>query len=122
MISIKNPKLTLFKKIIKTILCSCNFIQKLEKCHASIPRKTEKRLSFGPLRGILVQKPKNGHFCQNTFHSIFNLYIAVTSCKKSEKLNASICLKTQKSHFGPQKLQNKVYFQYFFQLYAFTLV
>ena len=35
-------------------------------------------------------------FCRNIFYPIFNLYPATTSCKKSEKINASIYYKTQK--------------------------
>ena len=38
--------------------------------------------------------------CHNMFHQIFRLYAAVTSCKKSEKFNASIWCKNQKTHFG----------------------
>ena len=44
------------------------------------------------------------------FYPVFSLYTSVTSCKKSEKFNASIFYKSQKTPFGPlfvQKPQGK---------------
>ena len=65
--------------------------KKLEKSYLLICYRTEKT-HFGP---FFVQKPWcNISSLKNPFESVLSLYAAVTLCKKSEKIHASIFYKT----------------------------
>ena len=79
----------------------------MSKAEKSLKNICKRILSFCTPFKFLSESEKIGstkipkqRCCHNMFHQIFGLYAAVTSCKKSEKFNASIWCKNQKTHFG----------------------
>ena len=85
----QKPKLAFFSKkekhCLKQFYADVNSFKILETWHASIPTKTSK-IYFGTHLGWRG-------FGANQFYSIFRLYAAATSCKKSVKFIVSICYK-----------------------------
>ena len=83
----------------------CNIIQKKIYIYIWVAIFHEtKKISFWPL---LTQKDlKTKSFPKKSFRSILKLYVAVTSCKKSETFHALIFHQTWKTsfwiHFGPK--------------------
>ena len=69
-----------------------------------------RHLLLGPFDPPLAKNPQNKIFCKNSIKSILRLYVAVTSCKTSEKIDASVfhmCLNSSLwAHFGTFRLKN----------------